>query len=141
MTMMAAVLMSATAFAQDEKQCNCNCKCKDKKPDKTEMVKHRTDRMVKEYGLDEAQAQKLLELNTGELRRMRDGETELLNAGIRCAPWVARIIMDPKAAQVVHPRQVPMARAIVQHPRRMVSAQSLPRMATTRPIASRWRKP
>jgi len=36
----------------------------EKMMDKGEMIKHRTERMVKTYGLDEAQAQKLLELNT-----------------------------------------------------------------------------
>ena len=71
MTMMAAVLMSATAFAQDEKQCNCNCKCKDKKPDKTEMVKHRTDKMVKRYQLNDKQAKQLFDLNTKFADKMR----------------------------------------------------------------------
>ena len=61
MTMIAAVLMSSVAFAQEEKKCECkNCK----QPDKTEMVKHRTDRVVKKYGLNDQQAASLLELNT-----------------------------------------------------------------------------
>ena len=58
--MIAAVLMSSAAFAQEEK--NCESKCK--QPDKTEMVKHRTDRVVKKYGLNDQQAASLLELNT-----------------------------------------------------------------------------
>ena len=60
MTMIAAVLMSSAAFAQEEKKCECKCK----QPDKTEMVKHRTDRVVKKYGLNDQQAASLLELNT-----------------------------------------------------------------------------
>ena len=61
MTMIAAVLMSSAAFAQEEKKCECkNCK----KPDKTEMVKHRTDKFAKKYGLNDQQAASLLELNT-----------------------------------------------------------------------------
>ena len=61
MTMIAAVLMSSAAFAQEEKKCECKC---NKKPDKTEMVKHRTDKIVKKYGLNDQQAASLLELNT-----------------------------------------------------------------------------
>lgn len=60
MTMIAAVLMSSAAFAQEEKKCECKCK----QPDKAEMVKHRTDRVVKKYGLNDQQAASLLELNT-----------------------------------------------------------------------------
>ena len=60
MTMIAAVLMSSAAFAQEEKKCECKCK----QPDKTEMVKQRTDRVVKKYGLNDQQAASLLELNT-----------------------------------------------------------------------------
>lgn len=61
MTMIAAVLMSSAAFAQEEKKCECkNCK----QPDKTEMVKHRTDKFAKKYGLNDQQAASLLELNT-----------------------------------------------------------------------------
>ncbi len=55
--MIAAVLMSSAAFAQEEKKCECkNCK----KPDKTEMVKHRTDKFAKKYGLNDQQAASLL---------------------------------------------------------------------------------
>ena len=55
----AMMIVSTASMAQDN-----NEKKQPRKMDKTEMVKHRTDRMVKEYGLDEAQAKKLLELNT-----------------------------------------------------------------------------
>lgn len=57
--MMAALLMSTSAIAQEKKE----CKCSEKKFDKTEMVKHRTDETVKRYQLNDKQAQQLLELN------------------------------------------------------------------------------
>ena len=63
MTMMAAVMMSTAAFAQDCKD-GKECKCSGKKGDKTEMVKHRTDKMVEKYGLNDQQAAQLLDLNT-----------------------------------------------------------------------------
>ena len=69
MTMAAVVLMSASATAQDEKQ--CNCKCHEKKVDKTEMVKRRTDKMVKRYELNDKQAKQLLDLNTQYADKMR----------------------------------------------------------------------
>lgn len=57
----AATFMIATAAnAQDDK----NCKEQPQKLDKTEMIQKRTDKMVKEFGLDKAQAKKLLTLNT-----------------------------------------------------------------------------
>ena len=40
-------------------------------PDKAEMAKHRTEHMVKKYNLNEAQAGKLLELNTKFADQMR----------------------------------------------------------------------
>ena len=59
--MIAAVMMSSAAFAQD----NQEKKHRDgKRPDKTEMIKHRTDRVVEKYKLDDKQAAQLLELNT-----------------------------------------------------------------------------
>mgnify|MGYP002626982802 CR=1 FL=1 len=61
MTMIAAVMMSSAAFAQDNQK---ECKCSEKKADNTEMVKHRTDKMVKKYGLNDQQAAQLLEVNT-----------------------------------------------------------------------------
>jgi len=59
MTLMAAVLMSTSAVAQEEKQ----DQRPEKKFDKTEMVKHRTDKTVKRYSLNDQQAKQLLELN------------------------------------------------------------------------------
>ena len=60
MTMMAALLVSSTAVAHGKKE----CRCQDGKPDKQEMVKHRTDETVKRYNLNDKQAKQLLELNT-----------------------------------------------------------------------------
>lgn len=53
----AAFLMSAGAMAQEEN------KGERKQPTKEQMAQHRTDGMVKQYGLNEEQAAKLLELN------------------------------------------------------------------------------
>ena len=61
-----AVMMSVNMMAQNEENAN-----PERKPmDKTEMVKMRTDRMVKKYGLDDEQAAKLLELNTEYSEKM-----------------------------------------------------------------------
>ena len=59
LTMMAAALVSMTALAQEEKQ----GQRPEPKFDKAEMVKHRTDKTVKRYNLNDKQAQQLLELN------------------------------------------------------------------------------
>lgn len=59
LTMVAVLMMSATAMAQDN-----NGPRQRRHMDKAEMVKMQTERMVKDYGLDEAQQAKLLELNT-----------------------------------------------------------------------------
>lgn len=66
MAIAAMMVISTASMAQD----NNEKKQVPRKMDRTEMVKHRTDRMVKEYGLDEAQAQKLLELNTAYADKM-----------------------------------------------------------------------
>lgn len=67
--MVAALMIMASATAQEEKKQCENCQAK--KFDKTEMVKHRTDRMVQEYGLSQEQADKLLQLNTEYAAKMR----------------------------------------------------------------------
>lgn len=59
-TMMAAMLIGTSAIAQEEK----NDKRPQRKFDKTEMVKHRTDETVSRYKLNDKQAKQLLELNT-----------------------------------------------------------------------------
>lgn len=66
MIMAAAVLMSSSAVAQEEKQGNRP----EKKLDKTEMAKRRTDRMVKDYSLNDKQAKQLLELNNKYIDKM-----------------------------------------------------------------------
>ena len=58
-TMMAALLISTSAVAQEESK----AQRPEKKFDKTEMVKHRTDETVKRYSLNDKQAKQLLELN------------------------------------------------------------------------------
>ena len=64
--LMAAALISASAVAQPDKQGQ-----RPKKFDKTEMAKHRTDRMVERYNLDDKQAKQLLELNNKYADKMR----------------------------------------------------------------------
>ena len=54
----ATVMMSTAAVAQDKQECKQH-----KKLDKTEMAKHRTERMAQKYGLDATQQQKLQALN------------------------------------------------------------------------------
>ena len=63
MTIVAAVMFSSAAMAQDQE--------KGKK--KEEMIKHRTEMMVKDYNLDDKQAKQLLELNTKYANKMRPG--------------------------------------------------------------------
>ena len=60
MAIAAAMMMSATAMAQDNQAQGQ----RPRRMDRTEMIKARTDYMVKEYGLNEQQAQKLQTLNT-----------------------------------------------------------------------------
>ena len=67
LTLMAAALVSITAVAQEEQQ----DKRPEKKFDKTEMAKHRTDGMVERYSLNDKQAKQLLELNNKYADKMR----------------------------------------------------------------------
>lgn len=60
MAIAAAMMMSATAMAQDNQAQGQ----RPRRMDRTEIIKARTDYMVKEYGLNEQQAQKLQALNT-----------------------------------------------------------------------------
>lgn len=69
MTMLAAALMTSAAFAQDQKE----GKRPEKKFDKTEMVKHRTDEIVKKYSLNGKQASLLLALNEKYADKMGPG--------------------------------------------------------------------
>jgi Spy/CpxP family protein refolding chaperone len=67
MTLLAAVVVSTAAVAQDKDD--------NKSPQdnnrKQEMVKHRTDRLVKDYQLNDQQARQLQELNTKYADKMR----------------------------------------------------------------------
>ena len=68
MTMAAAIMISASVTAQDNKQ---DGQKPERKYDKTEMVKKRTDDAVKRYGLNDKQAKQLLDLNTKYADKMR----------------------------------------------------------------------
>ena len=59
MAIVAAVMMSASALAQDAQQ-----QRPQPRMDRGEAAKQRTEQMVKDYALSEEQAQKLLDLNT-----------------------------------------------------------------------------
>ena len=59
LTLAAAVLLSASAIAQDD-----NRRQQRPRMDRTEMLKMRTEQTAKQYNLDETQTAKLLELNT-----------------------------------------------------------------------------
>lgn len=61
LTMIAAMVMSSAVFAQNNKE---EKRYQGNRPNKTEMIKHRTDRVVEKYKLDDKQAAQLLELNT-----------------------------------------------------------------------------
>ena len=65
MTMIAAVLISGTAMAQDDQK-------RPERPrmDKKEMTQKRTDRMVKQYGLNSKQAKQLQTLNLNYADKM-----------------------------------------------------------------------
>jgi len=62
----AITMGSVSAMAQDEN----NAKKSEKRPDRTEMMKKRTERMAERYGLDESQTAKLLALNTEYMGKM-----------------------------------------------------------------------
>ena len=68
MTMVAALMLTATAMAQEN-----NGRREGRNFDPAEMVKAQTERMVQEYGLNEAQKAKLLELNTQYAGKLRMG--------------------------------------------------------------------
>jgi Spy/CpxP family protein refolding chaperone len=69
-----AFMVSVNAMAQDEQ--NSEKRDNSRQAARTEMIKHRTDQMVKTYGLSEEQSQQLQELNTkyaDKLRLQRPG--------------------------------------------------------------------
>lgn len=59
MALTATVILSAPAMAQNDQNQDHH-----KRMDKAEMVQHHTNRMVKDYGLNDQQAKQLLDLNT-----------------------------------------------------------------------------
>lgn len=61
MAIVAAVMMSVNMTAQSDNQAQMP---QQRTMDKEQMIKERTEQMVKEYGLSEEQAEKLLALNT-----------------------------------------------------------------------------
>jgi len=69
-TMMAAVLVITSAMAQEDSK---NGQRPQRKFDKTEMIKHRTDETVSRYKLSDKQAKQLLELNTKYADKMGPG--------------------------------------------------------------------
>lgn len=63
--MAAVMLTTLTVTAQNDAG-----KQQQRKFDKTEMIKHRTDRMVSRFDLNETQAKQLLELNTAYANKL-----------------------------------------------------------------------
>ena len=96
-TMMAALLISTSAVAQEESK----AQRPEKKFDKTEMVKHRTDETVSRYKLNDKQAKKLLELNTKFADKM--GPRGHRHGGRFGRPGVGRPPMPPSDAQGQRP--------------------------------------
>lgn len=68
LTLVAALTVSMAALAQDQQN-----QCKDPKFSKTEMVKHRTDKMAKDYKLSDKQAKQLQALNEKYADKMGGG--------------------------------------------------------------------
>lgn len=66
MSIAALLLLSTAAIAQD----NQGQRPERQRMDRTEMIKQRTDDIVKKYGLNEEQAKQLLSLNTKYLGQM-----------------------------------------------------------------------
>ena len=67
MAIAATLMMSGSMFAQESENGDKNPM---EKPDKTEMVKKRTDETARRYGLNDEQAAKLLDLNTRYAEKM-----------------------------------------------------------------------
>lgn len=93
----AAALVSTQAMAQDEK----SDQRRERKFDKTEMVKHRTDETVSRYKLNDKQAKKLLELNTKFADKM--GPRGPRHGGPFGRPGVGRPPMPPSDARGQRP--------------------------------------
>ena len=93
----AAALVSTQAMAQDEN----SEQRRERKFDKTEMVKHRTDETVSRYKLNDKQAKQLLELNTKFADKM--GPRGPRHGGPHGRPGVGRPPMPPSDAQAQRP--------------------------------------
>ena len=78
-----ALFVSVSAMAQDEQK--SDKRDNQHQGSRTEMIKHRTDQMVKTYGLSEAQAQQLQVLNEKYADKMR-----LQRPGMRQRPGQPR---------------------------------------------------
>ena len=78
LTLAAAVLLSASAIAQDD-----NRRQQRPRMDRTEMLKMRTEQTAKQYNLDETQTTKLLELNTKYADTMFRGMGQMGQRGDR----------------------------------------------------------
>ena len=63
-TLIAALTVTAASMAQTDNE-------RRERPSKEEMAKHRTEAMVKKYGLDASQQEKLLALNTKYADKMK----------------------------------------------------------------------
>lgn len=69
LALIAAMTMATSMMAQDDNQQNRERR----QFDPVEMMKQRTEQMVKDYGLNEEQAKQLAELNTQFAGKMRQG--------------------------------------------------------------------
>ena len=98
MTMMAAMLVNLSAMAQEE---NKTEKRPERKFDKTEMVKHRTDETVSRYKLTDKQAKQLLELNTKYADKMMPRGPH--HHGRPGGPGAGRPPMPPKDTKAERP--------------------------------------
>ena len=96
LALVAVFAMGTTVMAQSDEP-------RRGKPDKAEMIKHRTQHMVKKYDLNEEQAQKLLKLNTRQAEQMEqltaDYDKEL--KGILTEEQFAKYQAEDK----IHPRK------------------------------------
>ena len=97
LTMMAALLITTSVVAQEEK----NEPREPRKFDKTEMVKHRTNETVSRYKLSDKQAKQLLELNTKYADKLAPRGPHHL--GHHGRPGAGRPPMPPKDAKADRP--------------------------------------
>lgn len=88
LALIATMTMSASVMAQGNNQEQVQQREQRQRPDQTEMVKRRTERMVERYKLNETQAAQLLELNTrftGKMGPMMGAQRERGQRGERQA--------------------------------------------------------